>query len=81
MAEKRKAEATTTDTPTEKPNDPLDVYLQYTQEGDPDADTPAKQWWVAALTQGGHTTGLYGKSKEEVQERAKELLAAHGVEI
>ena len=71
---------TSTDTEPAKPQPDLDVYLQFTREGNPDGTTE-EQLWVAALTQGGHTTGLYGKSKAEVEERAKELLAAHGVEV
>jgi len=72
----------TTDTePTTPKPDPLAPYLQYTQEGDPNADTPAKQWLVASLTQGGHTTSLYARSKVEIEERAREILAAHSIEV
>jgi hypothetical protein len=33
------------------------------------------------LTEGGHTTEITGKSKDEVEERARTILNARGVEI
>jgi len=40
----------TTDTPTDAPTKPsLAVYLQYSQRGDPNAEEPAKRWWVGDL--------------------------------
>jgi hypothetical protein len=43
-------EPATTDTPTDAPTKPsLAVYLQYSQRGDPNAEEPAKRWWVGDL--------------------------------
>jgi hypothetical protein len=59
--------------------DPLGVYLQVTREGDSNATSATQQFWIAALSQGGHTTTLYGKSKEEITERATTILSARGI--
>jgi hypothetical protein len=39
-------------------------YLQFAHEGDASAVSPNAQFWVASLSEGGHTTSLYAKSKE-----------------
>jgi hypothetical protein len=59
--------------------DPLGVYMQVTREGDSNATSATQQFWIAALSQGGHTTTLYGKSKEEITERATTILSARGI--
>ena len=37
--------------------------------------------WIASLTEGGHTTELYAKSQQEVEELVREILAARGVPV
>ena len=61
--------------------DLLAAYLQFAREGDANATNVNAQFWVGSLTQGGHTTSLYGKSKQEVEDRAREILASRGVEV
>jgi hypothetical protein len=75
--------STTTKTAEEKPpqDDPLAAYLQIAHEGDASALNPNAQLRSASLTEGGHSTALYGKSKQEIEERARPILAARGVDI
>jgi hypothetical protein len=42
--------------------------LQFSLEGDP--------FWAADLNDAGHTVALYGKTREQVEQRAAELLAS-----
>jgi hypothetical protein len=46
------------------------------QEGNPDAPTAAGKLWVAELNDGDHTVQLHGKTKEQVEDRAREIIAA-----
>jgi hypothetical protein len=52
--------------------DPLAPYLQFTQEG---------QWYVGALYEGGRTVSLYAKTRDEIEQRAREILASRGIEV
>jgi hypothetical protein len=81
--EKSASTKTTADPETSKPppEDPLSPYLSYGREGNPDAPTPEGQFFVASLSQGGHTTSLYAKSREEIEARAREILASRGIEV
>jgi hypothetical protein len=65
MTEKKTAE-TTKDTAAAT-NDDL-ASLQFSVEGDP--------FWAADLYDSGRSVALYGKSKEQVEDRAKEILAS-----
>jgi hypothetical protein len=58
----------------------LDTYLSYVREGDASGTTD-ERFWIASLTQGGHTTDVYAKSQQEVEQRAREILAARGIEV
>jgi hypothetical protein len=60
---------------------PIDSYLQYSHEGDPDSANPNLQFWVASLSEGGHTASIYEKAQEAVEARAREILAARGIEV
>jgi hypothetical protein len=65
-----KAKTTTTPkaaTKTATKNDDL-ASLQFSVQGDP--------YWAADLNDAGHTVALYGKSKEQVEDRAREILAS-----
>jgi hypothetical protein len=68
----------TTDTPP--PEDPLAAYLSIAREGNPDG-TVEQSFWIGSLALTNATVPIYAKSEAEVQARAKELLAAHGVEV
>lgn len=67
--------------PEQKSTD-LDVYLQYAQEGDDTLpDSNPRRWYVGSLAEGGHTTSLYGKTRQEIDERATLLLAQRGITV
>jgi hypothetical protein len=44
--------------------DPLGVHLQVTREGDSNATSASQRFWIAAVSQGGHTTSLYAKTQK-----------------
>jgi len=71
MATPKKTTATKTPKTTPKSDDL--VGLQFSVEGDP--------YWAADLNDAGHTVALYGKTKKQVEDRAREILAARGVEV
>jgi hypothetical protein len=84
MAEKKTAnmKTTTADTTTsDAPKKPsLEAYLQITREGNPDGTTE-ESFWIGNVALTNATVPVYAKSEAEVQARAKELLAAHGIEV
>jgi hypothetical protein len=58
------------------PKPDLDAYLQIVREGDPDAVMTEGTFWIGSLTESGHTTSLYGKTQEEIEQRATEILVS-----
>jgi hypothetical protein len=70
-----------TSTEPSKPKPDLSAYLQITREGNPDAPNVEGQFWIGSLALTNASVSLYAKSEAELQARAKELLAAHGVEV
>jgi hypothetical protein len=64
MAEKKKA------TPD------LGPHFTVAQEGNPHAPTQAGKPWVGSLNDAGHMIELTGKSREQVEARAQEIIAS-----
>jgi hypothetical protein len=59
-------EETMTEKKSAKAKDDDLAALQFSVEGDP--------YWAADFNDGGHTVALYGKSREQVEARAREIL-------
>lgn len=74
---------TSTKAAEEKPpkDDPLATYLQIAREGDADAGSAIGRFWIGSLTEGGRCIELYAKTKAEVEERARAILAARGIDV
>jgi hypothetical protein len=49
--------------------------LQFVNEGVTHASAPNVKLWSATLTDGGHTIEITGKSREQVEDRARAILA------
>ena len=57
----------------------INVYLQFTQQGDPAAPTGYGKLWIGSLTEGGRSAAIVRPDQQSVIDRAIEILGDRGI--